>query len=411
MTESRTSGVRGNLAGLLFVLAVALAARAGFGIATGALSSDQESLRFPDEQWYWSMAQSIARGEGLVGEFEHRSGRMPLYPGFLSLFAGWEHGLAAARVAQWLMSAAAAGFVFLLARRIGGDVCGLIGGMLIALDPSLCGSASLILSEAIFVSGVALTWWLAWPLLEGRHEKWRWVATGLAAAGCVYLRESSLLMVLLLAVVIALQRRDRTGLVGSTAILALVVASLAPWAYRNHRVLGEWRWLTTRGGISIYDGVRPGATGASDLAEVKNSPEVAGLSEIEWDRYFRVRSREAILESPGRILRLAWTKFLRTWSPVPHAFESVFVKVAFAAWYTPLYLLVLYSAATSRRYPWTVLGLLIPAISLTAIHCLYVGSVRYRLGALPGLAVLGAMAVVQLAAWLRARPGEVETTR
>jgi hypothetical protein len=44
-----------------------------------------------------------------------------------------------------------------------------------------------------------------------------------------------------------------------------------------------------------------------------------------------------------------------------------------------------------------VVFLLLPALYLSALHSLFVGSVRYRLGAMPMIEILAALAVVALA--------------
>ena len=55
--------------------------------------------------------------------------------------------------------------------------------------------------------------------------------------------------------------RDAIAFLFLVAVL-MVTVLLFPWACRNHRLLGRWIWTTTNGGITAYDGFRPGATGA-----------------------------------------------------------------------------------------------------------------------------------------------------
>jgi hypothetical protein len=381
----------------LALFLIALAFRAGMGLYGPTATAPDGGLPYDDERWYWAMAESLRHGDGLVGEFGHRAERMPLYPAFLSMFAGMEHGIVAARAAQWALSALAAAVTYLLAR----PLCRMpwLAGLAVACDPALVGSASLLLTETLFVTALVVLWWLALPLRHSAADTiGRWAAIGVAACLCVHLRESALLFVAALLAFPLVTRRDRRSVFGVAGVALMVFLSLVPWAYRNQRVLGQWVWLTTRGGISLYDGVRVGATGASDLADVKNAPEVADLSEVDWNRHFVQASRRAILDDPVRVLKLAPVKIARTWRPVLNAAEhqSAFTRVVFAAWYVPLYLLALVGLWAGRRKWDVVAALILPAVSVTLLHAVFVGSVRYRLGALPTLAVLAAIGAAHL---------------
>ncbi|MCH7591475.1 MAG: hypothetical protein IH989_01675 [Planctomycetes bacterium] len=235
---------------------------------------------------------------------------------------------------------------------------------------------------------------------------------GAVAAVCVYARESSLgLVVVALCFVVARHRFRRSTLTGAAVTVMLVVASLVPWAVRNERITGSWVWLTTRAGISLYDGVRPGATGASDLGNIKNMPAVRGLSETQWNRYFLDASRAAIAEDPGRIVRLGGVKFMRMWNPFPNVdtYQSSFVRAVSAGWAFPTFALAAVGAVylpIRRRQAglWMAMFLCLPAVYLTALHCLFVGSVRYRLGAVPMLHILAAVGLVAVWDWRRAEP-------
>ncbi len=90
----------------------------------------------------------------------------------------------------------------------------------------------------------------------------------------------------------------------------------------------------------------------------------------------------------------------RTWSPILHAEElrSTGIRAVFAMWSVGLFALAIAGVVLLRRSPAVVAGLLVPALYLSALHCVFVGSVRYRAGAVPALAVLAAFA---LAAWAR----------
>jgi len=157
-------------------------------------------------------------------------------------------------------------------------------------------------------------------------------------------------------------------------------------------VIGEWRWLTTRGGISLYDGLQSGATGASNLAHTKTMPEVRGLSEVQWDRFFRDQAWAAARRDPARVLALAWRKLLRTWSPTPNAQEHRhgLAAAASAAWTVFVLGLAVIGLWARRRAVRAWLVLLLPVVLVTLLHMVFVGSVRYRVPTMPLVMVLSA---------------------
>jgi hypothetical protein len=128
---------------------------------------------------------------------------------------------------------------------------------------------------------------------------------------------------------------------------------------------------------------------------------VRGLDEVAWNAYFLSESAKAVGDDPVRIIRLAWTKLLRLWNPFPNveSYQSSFVRLVSALWAIPTFALAIVGmlllpkiegAAGGR----TVLFLVLPALYVSALHALFVGSVRYRLTVMPMLEILAAFALV-----------------
>ncbi|MFQ5413866.1 MAG: hypothetical protein ACE5E6_05350 [Phycisphaerae bacterium] len=447
----------------LLVFVLALAVRAAVGIVWLAKADDPTALSLPDEQQYWQMAGSLWRGTGLVDELGFRATRMPLYPALLAPFTAVPYGAVAAKAVQWCVGAVAAVLAAALAGAMFDRRVATWAGVLVACDPFLAFCSSLVLTETLYSVSLLALFRLTWPIASagmppaeptggatgaprrkptggmnreasgaspleptggaspgaeraaprrvhrrrcqhdrGDADTWRrWLAACVAAVACVYLRESSvgLLFVLGMYVVWARGLRRRVVMRLGVAVV-VVVAALMPWAVRNGRVTGDYCLLTHRAGISLYDGVGPQASGASDLGDIKHMPAVAGLSETEWNRYFLDASVRAIRSDPVRILRLVPIKLARMWSPVPNAAEyrSRVIRFAAAAWTIPMFAL-----AVAAVMLWSKLGrggahhlvfLVLPAGYLTLLHGVFVGSVRYRLGAIPMLNILVAVVLV-----------------
>ncbi len=387
---------------LALVLFAALIARAGFGWVRFQRSADPASLEFPDEQQYWYIAGSLAQGKGQCDEMGFRATRMPLYPGFLSLFSGQNKGPQLAKASQWLIGALAAPLIAAVGIRIAGRRLGLLAGFIVAFDPFLIFFSSLLLTETITITALCGFWLCLAGALDSTtgNSIWKWLGVGVIAAICVYLRESNLgLVIITILLAVTALGWNKSALIGGGTAMICIFASLVPWAARNHAVIGEWCWLTTRGGISLYDGVGPQATGASDLGLVQRAGAAADLSETQWNQYFQREAWSAIRRDPVRIIRLAGTKFLRMWNPLPNVetYRSGYARWVSAVWAIPLFILALVGAGRcilfhGRKGLVTVTFLLLPALYFSLLHSLYIGSVRYRLPAVPMLALLAAMA-------------------
>ncbi len=382
---------------LMGVFLLALIARAGCGTVSVRESAHAKpgqvsSLHFDDEQWYWSIAQSYRAGSGMVGEYGHRAERMPLYPWVLSWFPAGEGGVSGARWLQYIVGALAACAVTVLAWRL--STYGLVAGCIVALDPTMVGSASLLLNETLAVTLIAFVWLAALPLSDPKSAAtWRWGLMTALIVLAVYTKESTLPIAVAMLAYLIVVRSRLTFVPHAIVTIFCIVFALLPWAYRNKQVTGEWIFLTSRGGISLFDGVHPGASGASHLATIKTDPKVLALDEPAWNAHFKDAAWTYIKNDPVRIFRLALTKLARTWSPVLNAaeYDSNMIRVIFAGWYIPLYGLIAWGIYRSRHDRALLLGLLIPTLCVCAMHALFVGSVRYRLVAMPTLAILAAM--------------------
>ncbi len=393
-------------------------------------------LAYPDEEAYVLSARSLAGGGGLIDEFGFRATYMPGYPAFLALFISHDQGLLLARVVQALLAASVAPATCLLAGAFlrvgcrGGDTgvhqeceglaasatrphieplagasgsvqaplktyVPLMAGALAAMDPFLVFFSGLLLTEALYAAVLVSGWALVMRLADrGRALRAATViGAGLLLYGAVMLRPAA--MVLVIAAVCALpivRRFDRAGWIATIGVLGVVMLGLLPWAMRNRETVGQWRWLTTRGGISLYDGVQEGASGGSNLAHTKVVAQVRGLSETQWDAYWNRRAWTAIREEPGRILRLAGDKFLRTWSLRPNVaeYQSGMAAAVSALWMSIVLLAGLGGWWVCRRRVSGWLLLLLPVVLTTLMHMMFVGSVRYRVPVMPMVMVLAA---------------------
>ncbi len=383
--------VRGSYSILIGILLAGLVLRLGWGLSRAA---DEQSLSaLPDQVEYLQCAREWMSGhdwrfnDPRFDQWIYGS-RTPGYPLFL---AGCGASVRVARVAQSLVDISTALAAYLIARRLGQGRWALMAAGLVALNPFLIYFSSLLLTETVFTAILA---WAVYLLLERRMLG----GVALLAIG-VMVRPSGLLLPVVMAAGAAWSAGRPTWRVAGWAAVGglATVLVLLPWAMRNQRVLGQWIWTTTNGGITAWDGLQPGATGASDQRFVKAMPELRLMGELERDGYFRGLVRQSIQREPGRAVLLGIPKILRTWSPVPlsDTFGRPAYVVAGAGYAIPVLILAvagffmgLRSSPVRRRQ---MVLLLLPLVLLTLMHALSVGSLRYRMPLEPLLAVAAAV--------------------
>ncbi|MCG3129848.1 MAG: hypothetical protein FLDDKLPJ_00584 [Phycisphaerae bacterium] len=380
----------------------------------------------------------MARAWRESGEFRDelgfRAGRMPLYPAFVAWIGGEGVDPARVRAAQWIVGGLTAVLAASLGAALLGSRVGIGAGCLVAADPYLVHFSSLILTETLFIAMMLLTWRLVLNVRADASVGWREALVGAAAAAMIYVREAGLAFALALLISRAVVcRRDRRSWVRGALASAVIVLGLAPWAMYNHSRLDRWVLLTTRGGITLYDGVGPQADGSSDLGDVKRSAEVEAFAlrgdEVGWDRHFKEAAVRCMRNDPLRVAHLAWEKLRRTWNIVPNLEEGRggATLVVSAAWTSGVYALAAVgawllmrgrfgagrlpsstSAGSERPGRAIVVLLLTPAVVVTLMHAVLVGSIRYRLPAMPMLEVLAAYALCRIASRIGAEPSAKE---
>jgi uncharacterized membrane protein len=363
------------------------------------------SLEFDDEQLHWDLARNLIQHGEMVSSDGRHAARMPVYPLFLALFAGFgESGILLARLAQAGLGAASAAMAYWLARGVAGRAGGLLAGLLVAFDPYAIFFTNLLLTEVPFTLVALGLTTCAWRLTAGARPAWG-AFTGVAVLGptAIMLRPSAAGWIILLWALLLITRRFSRQAGVQTALFAAILAFLmAPWGLRNQAAIGAWAWLSTTGGVTLFDARGPQADGSINQEIIHALPELSGLDEVARDRLLRERAWDELRRDPGRAWRLAGIKFLRTWSLVPNVanYRGGVVALASAA-YTLLVLILagvgLLRCLARWARPTTIAYhalLWLPVVYFTLVHSLFIGSLRYRVPLMPLLALAAAAALL-----------------
>jgi 4-amino-4-deoxy-L-arabinose transferase-like glycosyltransferase len=376
---------------------------------------------FPDSRIYWLLAETIATGTTYEvlqwGDNPYFALRTPGYPLFL---AGCRLVFGArvlpVRLVQAVLGTASVWLVYRLTARVvparpseqeQGMNIPLLAAVLAAIDPFFVATAALVLSEALFIPLMLLALWglaVIWPGQgkdTGRPQPvWAWaLGTGVALGAAVLVRPSWLLFVPLgIVAPLAVTIWSRTGrgaaVRGALLVIIGVVAVMAPWWVRNARIYGRFVPTALWTGASLYDGLNPRATGASDMDWFLSEPDIWPLGEEAQDAELLARAVAFARAHPRRVLELAAIKAARYWSPWPNlkGWRSPVMMLASAFWNMPLLAAMAVGLWDRRRDARALVVLAGPLFYFSLVHMVFASSMRYRIPAeVPamGLAAVG----------------------
>ncbi|MEE8169089.1 MAG: hypothetical protein V3T70_00945 [Phycisphaerae bacterium] len=405
------------------ILAVAAAAR-GAVILYAAI--EPARFDYPDSRRYALVAANIASGRGPIESPRNRTGTDPLYPYLIApALVGAQFDWPAAR--QWALNdveqvvqepswvvraytwarvvnlifgVAAVAAVMAVALRLAGPTAAAAAGLIASLDPILVFFHALVLTEVVYL---ALLWGGVYLAVRGTASRSyiMLIAAGILFGCGAAARSSGLIPAVLLPAIVvwcvagAIARGARLAAFG-TMLLGVALA-VSPAAWRNHGLIGTWMPIRTGGGASLLEACGPWADGGPGMQKVAWPTVADGANERARDRIYRDAALDWARAHPADAVRLALIKLVRTWSISPNAPGYQSGLYAAIGWLTvaPVFVLAAVGAWLRRRDRMTAL-LLAPALCFSLIHMVFVGSVRYRVPAMPGLFILAGVAVAGL---------------
>lgn len=381
-------------------------------------SGDGRVCLLPDAEYYWKLAQTIRDGEVFQivewGDIPHFALRTPGYPLFLAACrAVLGDDPLGARLVQAVLGAACVWLAYRLTlATLGSDRRreALIAAAIAAVHPYFVVMSALLLSEALFVPLLLVYLWAMaalWDCEDVRGAIAPALAAGLAAGAAVLVRPSCLLFFPAATAAwgfhrLATRRALRPAIVGSLVTAAAFAAVMAPWWARNARVYGAFVPTALWMGASLYDGLNPHATGASDMRFLAE-PDVWPLDERDQDERLKARAIAFARENPGRAAWLAVVKLGRYWSPWPNAegVRSAWLTIAAGLLMAPPLALAALGLWTLRgdARAWVLLAG--PILYFGMVHAAFASSMRYRT---PGEVPATALTAVGLLRAMRTRP-------
>ena len=404
---------------LVLVLALALVARLAAGLWWESRLSDEQQFFFGDSHTYWVLAQRIVRGEPYYyGSPETTSVfRTPGYPlvlaGLFSL-VGDDPPVLWARVLSAVLGTLAVGGVYWLARQLFGARAALVAAAIAAVYPGAVSLGAMVLSEAPFCPLMLLQlvlWISSFRATNPTRSLSLAGVAGIAAGLATLARPSWLLFTPFAAGVAILIRQDRKQHLLPAAVMMLTLClTMLPWWIRNYQVTGHFVATTLQTGASLYDGLNPSADGSSNMSFVgefhtaEHAEHAAATLkenfEYRLDRRLRREAVAWIKAHPQSAIELAGIKLVRMWNVWPNEseFRSWPLRLLIALTYAPLLAAALLGIWKFSRRGWPYVLLWLPAVYLSLIHMVFVGSLRYREPVMLPLIVLAAGFIWEVAA-------------
>jgi hypothetical protein len=373
-----------------------------------------------DARWYQLQAGTIAGGHGYVdpdafyrlGRSEPTANFPPLWPIVLAVFE--RLGVSGDRAFQ-MVGAVVGTFTVvltgLLGRRVADERTGLVAALLVALSPLAIAADGSLMAESLFVALLATATLLAYHA-SSRPSAGSFALLGAVLGLAALTRTDALFYAPLLATAAALGVRAtsvrRVAL--ATCSVGVAIVMVVPWTIRNaasfdEPVIGSTNAASVIEGANCpaaYSGDLIGAWDAACLRETRRP----GATETEWAAAARRAGIDYAADHLERTPVVAVVRVLRTWglwNPLGQteleAIESRderWQRFGWAVDFVMLGFAVVGTTLLVRRR--AQLG---PLIAVAGGVCLVAvvsyGSQRFRLPALPAVAIAAATTLVTAA--------------
>lgn len=230
------------------------------------------------------------------------------YSGFLGfIYKLFGSSIVVAPLANAVVGALTVVLIHRLARHLLGLWRARAAGLLCALHPGLILYTSVVMTESLAASSVALAGWIAFTW---RRQTGGVIGSGVALGLAALVRPTALLALPLLYFVFPGDWRRRSFAVGLASIMAL--ATIAPWTLRNCRVMDGCALISTNGGWNLAIGALTETGRFTALSAEDGCRIVTG--QVQQDRCWGAVGRQRILQDPWRWLSLVPDKLAHTYN-------------------------------------------------------------------------------------------------
>lgn len=405
-TQAGSQTLRFSLAAKWFVIALTIRLLATWGMNLYLESKGAEYAISGDAQGYWILGQAIANGDDYAVHTPPRYvHRMPGFPLLLAVAnAIGCNNQASARYVVAAFCALSVPAIGWLASLLGYSpkqqqwamICATFHPWLIATSPILLTDTPFGVGLVLSVAGIVWVFQQSTPQEPSSKVLTRLGIAAFAGILAIFFRPSWILFLFAACAVapfcfraVQTSLKYRLGL--SCCYLILLGLFLSPWILRNYMVTNHFVPLSLWMGPSLYDGLHPEATGISDMRFFDQDQFPLTMSEFEVNQHYTQLAFGWAKQNPSRVLELAFIKQQRYWGLLPTNLAVSSLRVRIALGLSSLFVIGFLITGVIRGREWKrPLLLATPVLYFALLHCLFVGSIRYRLPAeLPLMIVAG----------------------
>ena len=352
-----------------------------------------------DHEMFYRIAAGVAEGRGYIWGGAPSAFFPPGMPLLLAgTFAVFGSSLVVAKVVGLAIGTALVPLSYQFARQAVSEPVARWTALLVACSPTLVFYSATIGYEQL-LAAVVLGWaGLTAGMRADQSDRWRLVTSGaLAGTGALIKPISLLLPAISLAVWLA-RMRITQALARAAIMTVVMLAVIAPWTFRNWRVLGHPVLLSTNGGFVLYSANNDASLGIATPVE----PLPGEVDEVSRDRLRRKAALRWIGENPGPFLKLAVAKAVYGWGTsssimsfvsadrLPPRQEDICKAILNVGWAG---LFTLCALGTWRTRVWShprLTPALLFLIYLFAVHLVYEALSRHHITVIPVLAIIAA---------------------
>lgn len=375
------------------VFGLALLLRVGFVVGQLQLHLFNVNFDSADSALYRSLGESILAGH--YGGSAPTAYVTPGYPLLLALLFEVSHATLFIALVQSVLGAVTCVLLGSVAGRLAGIRAAWATGVIAAIYPNLVFWTGYVLTETLYVFGIALSLWLLARLLD-RPSPERGLVTGLAFGATALARPTIVGFAIVLVICGLIVARTRVAT--TVAFLGMVLA-LAPWVIRNEIVLHSFVVGSTETGQVLYQGNSPGANGGSggyvgagDYTPLRFGPRTTEMQAYNLALHKALRW---MAHHPGRVLELIPAKLWNMFRPT-YTNASTLDKLVTYTTYPLLLLLGVIGLVLASRRGALGWALIVFFVYHLVFHGLVTGMIRFRLPVEAVLTITAGLAIAQL---------------